>query len=458
MKKPWEIIQELEATNSRLDKEKILKDNWRNKEFKEGLQLALDSMNTFGIKQIPEKVGGEEENWPEPITWIIDRNANDKDIFQTGDTYLTIHDFRAVCKEFKDRTKTGNAAKDCVDGMIARCESLDEWNYWYRRILLKDLKCGISEKTVNKVYGKGFVPVFSPMLAKDGTNKEDKIKGELIVEYKFDGVRCLGIIENGECTLYTRTGRVINNFPHINKALSKDYYNGYVLDGELMGKDFQLLMKKVNRNFGWREDEMDEYFAVFDLLTIEEFKSGGSDIPQLKRKKKLDKLFRGDADLFWNKSVHSVNYDIVDMDDDVDYGQFVEKAAKAPEQGFEGIMVKPVDGVYKTKRTDAWLKLKPFIEVTLELKDVEEGTGKNAGKLGALICEGIEMGKHIKVNVGSGLSDDDRESIWANPQDYLGLLVEIRADVLSKAEDSDHWSLRFPRFKGFRGSKPGEKI
>ena len=121
-------------------------------------------------------------------------------------------------------------------------------------------------------------------------------------------------------------------------------------------------------------------------------------------------------------------------------------------------MVKPSDGLYKTKRTDAWLKLKPFIEVTLELKDVEEGTGKNAGKLGALVCEGIEMGKRIKVNVGSGLSDDDRDSIWNNPQDYLGLLVEIRADVITKPEDSDVYSLRFPRFKGFRGFEPGEKI
>ena len=55
--KPWKIIQKLEATSSRLEKEKILKDNWHNKEFKLGLQLALDSMTTLGIKQIPEKVG-----------------------------------------------------------------------------------------------------------------------------------------------------------------------------------------------------------------------------------------------------------------------------------------------------------------------------------------------------------------------------------------------------------------
>jgi len=449
--KPWKIIQKLEATSSRLEKEAIVKANWHNTEFKTGLKLALDPMSTFGIKQVPEKVGGEA--WPE-----VHYTTTGWDVSQSLDTLLTIHDFVACCDEFKSRKLTGNNAKDAVAGMIGRCESIDEWNYWYRRILIKDLKCGISEKTVNKVYGKGFIPVFGCMLAKDGTHQQEKITGQQVVEYKFDGVRCLAIIENNECVLYSRTGKVFENVPHINNALSKEYYNGYVLDGELMGKDFQILMKKINSKHGWKEEEMDEYFAVFDILTIEEFKAGGSDIPQLQRKKKLDKLFRGDADLFWNKSVHSVNYDILDMNDELDSAQFTEKAAHAAQEGFEGLMVKPVDGVYKTKRTNAWLKLKPFIEVTLELKDVEEGTGRNAGKLGALICEGTDTGKHIKVNVGSGLSDDDRDAIWSLPEKYLGLMVEVRADAISQAEDADYYSLRFPRFKGFRGFKPGEKL
>lgn len=449
--KPWKIIQKLEATSSRLEKEAIVKANWHNVEFKKGLKLALDPMITFGIKQVPEKVG--DEPWPE-----IGYGAVGWDVTTSNDTLITIHDIEVCCDELSARKLTGNNAKDAIAGLIGRCESIDEWNYWYRRILLKDLKCGISEKTVNKVYGKGFIPVFGCMLAKDGTNIQDKIVGEQVVEYKLDGVRCLAIIQNGECVLYSRTGKVFDNVPHINKALSKEYYNGYVLDGELMGKDFQILMKKINSKHGWKEDEMDEYYAVFDILTIDEFKAGGSDIPQLQRKKKLDKLFRKDADLFWNKSVHSVNYDVIDMGNELDAAQFREKNERAMDLGFEGLMVKPADGVYKTKRTNAWLKLKPFIEVTLELKDVEEGTGRNAGKLGALICEGTDTGKHIKVNVGSGLSDDDRDAIWSLPEKYLGLMVEVRADAISQAEDADYYSLRFPRFKGFRGFKPGEKL
>jgi hypothetical protein len=163
--KPWKIIQKLEATSSRLEKEEILKSNWHNVDFKTGLKLALDPMTTFGIKQIPEKVGGE--SWPD-----LHYQVNGWDVQQTGDTLLTIHDFVACCDHFSKRELTGNNAKDAVAGMIARCESVDEWNYWYRRILLKDLKCGISEKTVNKVYGKGFIPIFGCMLAKDIAGKD----------------------------------------------------------------------------------------------------------------------------------------------------------------------------------------------------------------------------------------------------------------------------------------------
>ena len=56
------------------------------------------------------------------------------------------------------------------------------------------------------------------------------------------------------------------------------------------------------------------------------------------------------------------------------------------------------------QKITAWLKLNPFIEVSLEAPATEEGTGRNVGKLGALICEGVDDGKHIQVNVGSGLS------------------------------------------------------
>jgi DNA ligase-1 len=90
---------------------------------------------------------------------------------------------------------------------------------------------------------------------------------------------------------------------------------------------------------------------------------------------------------------------------------------------------------------------------------IEEGTGRNLGKLGALICEGEDDGKKIMVNVGSGFTDDQRADYWTGKEAMVGQIVEVRADAATISQDSaDTYSLRFPRFLRFRGFAKGEKI
>jgi len=149
----------------------------------------------------------------------------------------------------------------------------------------------------------------------------------------------------------------------------------------------------------------------------------------------------------------------MDLDDDDGQKQFADYNKICIDRGFEGIMVKPITGIYECKRSSLWLKVKPFIEVSLEVKAVEEGTGRNVGKLGALIVEGTDEGKFIKTNVGSGLTDADRESFWNAKDKLIGQIVEVRADAITQNQDAkDTWSLRFPRFLRFRGFNIGEKI
>jgi DNA ligase-1 len=129
----------------------------------------------------------------------------------------------------------------------------------------------------------------------------------------------------------------------------------------------------------------------------------------------------------------------------------------AVKNGFEGIMIKDVDAPYECKRSHAWLKQKPFIEVSLEIIDVEEGTGRNAGRLGALVCSGVDDGRSIRVNVGSGFSDLDRDEFWSGRDSLAGQVVEVRADAVTQNQDGTY-SLRFPRFLKFRGFRAGEKL
>jgi len=125
--------------------------------------------------------------------------------------------------------------------------------------------------------------------------------------------------------------------------------------------------------------------------------------------------------------------------------------------GYEGIMIKDPYAAYECKRSTAWLKQKPFIEVTLKVVDIEEGTGRNEGRLGALVCEGEDDGRNIRVNVGSGFSDTDRDNIFRDKVSVVGYQVEVRADAVTQNQDGSY-SLRFPRFKTFRGFEIGEKM
>jgi DNA ligase-1 len=90
--------------------------------------------------------------------------------------------------------------------------------------------------------------------------------------------------------------------------------------------------------------------------------------------------------------------------------------------------------------------------VDLVVVGVEEGTGKNQGRLGALVCSGVDHGKTIEVNVGSGFSDVERDGFWADRDLVVGRTVEVLADAVTQNQDGSY-SLRFPRFLRFRDDK-----
>jgi DNA ligase-1 len=132
-------------------------------------------------------------------------------------------------------------------------------------------------------------------------------------------------------------------------------------------------------------------------------------------------------------------------------------ATASVEQGYEGIMIKDLGSPYECKRSSSWLKWKPTITVDLNIVAVEQGTGRNKDRLGALICEGEDNGRRITVNVGSGFSDSDRDQYWAARDQLPGRIVEVMADAITQNQDGSY-SLRFPRFVRFRGFDAGEKL
>jgi DNA ligase-1 len=210
-------------------------------------------------------------------------------------------------------------------------------------------------------------------------------------------------------------------------------------------------MKQVHRKDN--VEAGDAVLNLFDVLPLEDFEKGIYDKDQTTRSSMVKFWVEQNQALLPN--VTYVANELVDLDTEEGQARYKEINAKAIDGGYEGIMLKDPLAGYECKRSVAWLKLKPFIEVSLTVVATEEGTGKNVGKMGALVCEGVDDGKAIRVNVGSGFTDTQRDDFWNCRAD--GHVVEVRADAVTQNQDGTY-SLRFPRFKGFRGFAPGEKI
>ena len=441
-------IRDLESSDSRLHKERVIEKalmaanlgSANAQCFLLNCYQAYNPFFVFNVKQIPTTVGLINKSNPWTRFW-------------------------GLCEELRTRSITGHAAKKKILELSQEFDS-EEWNSLASRVLLKDLKCGISEKTLNKVLGKTSwaIPVFNCQLAQDSTDNSRHLKSLRRLEVKLDGVRALTIVNNGEISILSRNGKEFRNFKEIEESLEKNLSlflhqaspfairGSFVLDGEIVGKSFQQLMRQAHRKSDAQTQDMTYY--IFDIIPLDAFMSGEWKMSQANRTEFLDAIA---TKLKENSKIKIMPGMTVDLDTGQGHETMNQFGAAAIEQGYEGIMIKNISAGYRCRRSADWLKYKPFIEVSLEVADVEEGTGRNQGRLGALVCSGVDSGRKISVNVGSGFSDSDRDDFYRNRDSIIGHVVEVRADAITQNQDGSY-SLRFPRFLRFRGFEPNEKF
>jgi len=442
--KPWEIIADLEANSSRLEKERIVKQAWDTGcvEFFQGAFLAYHPLWTWGVKKVPLIEGDDEPGFVSTFTWTK---------------------FAEIMEKLRKRELTGNSARDVLRAAADQCTKA-EWNGWYRRIILKDFNAGVSNTTVNKILnaaGKDakqyIAPIFSCQLAMNGEDHPKKMTGVKLLDVKLDGARLLTIldVENQTVTQYSRNGKQNDRFDAITTALAKllpDLKQSIVLDGEVVSKSFQMLMKQFNRKD--EVDTSDAKLALFDMLPLTDFLKGECKLTQTDR----HELLSGFIGLFQKHCgdrVYVIPKMVVDLDTPEGQKKFKEFNNETVAAGFEGIMVKNPRGTYRTKRTEDWLKIKPVYTADLTVVGFENGREESRFKntLGGLVCKGTDQGKDIEVTVGSGYSDELRDWIWANQDKVLGTTVEIKGDGLTLPQGGTIWSIRFPTFLGFRDDK-----
>jgi len=444
-------INKLNESDSRLHKEDVLKQaleaatlgNTNSQIFLGFLKACYNPFVTFGVKQIPDTVGiiNAENPWGE---------------------------FNQLLLDLSQRKLTGHAARDAIQEMAERFDS-EEWNTFCAPVLRRDMRAGISSTTINKIVKKTDyeIPIFGCQLA---TNSEGRpeMKGNKRLEPKLDGVRALFTVipsDDGSVTTicFSRNGKQFDNFGHIEEQIRDNFttivracagvdqgrslVDGFVLDGEVIGNTFQELMRQARRKTDVQAD--DSVFNIFDIVPLQDFRRGHWNAQLKKRIALLDNM----RPVIQNMpNVELLPHIMVDLDTAAGKDQLERYAKDNVNAGFEGIMIKNMDAPYLCKRSTDWMKWKPTITVDLEVVGVEEGTGRNQGRLGALVCSGMDDGKEISVNVGSGFSDGDRDSYWTDRNLVIGRTAEILCDVITQNQDGTY-SLRFPRFVRFRDDK-----
>jgi DNA ligase-1 len=439
-------INKLNESDSRLHKEDVIKQALEASvlgstnaiNFLSFVKACYNPYVTFGVRQVPDTVGiADAENpWEE---------------------------FNELMLQLSQRRLTGHAARDAIQEMAERFDS-SEWNTFLAPVLRRDLRAGISDKTVNKICKKTDyeIPIFGCQLA---TNSEGRpeMKGTKRLEPKLDGVRVLLMVipsDFGDVTTicFSRNGKQFDNFGHIEDQVRNNWIkiarghqnaliNGFVLDGEVIGNTFQELMRQARRKDNVQAD--DSVFNIFDIIPLSDFREGHWNAQLHKRINILEHI-RHVVDTMPN--VELLPHIMVDLDTAAGKDQLERYAKDNVNAGFEGIMIKELGAPYICKRSTDWMKWKPTLTVDLEVVGVEEGTGRNLGRLGALVCHGVDDGKEITVNVGSGFSDVDRDDYWINRNLVIGRTAEVLCDVITQNQDGTY-SLRFPRFVRFRDDK-----
>lgn len=423
MKDLLDIFNKLQNESSRTGKELILEENKSNILFTSILNFVYNPFIVTGLstKKINKKVN-------------VNLNSEDRRYVKN-------------IEQMMEYLKKNNSGRDYDISIIQSFMSKlsDEEANLVKEIATKSLKVGLTEKTINKIYGKGTIESFSVMLAESYAKKEDKVNGKFYITLKLDGNRCIAIKQDDKVKFFTRKGQLIEGMVELEKEFEK-FPNGNAYDGEILLKNennvpsdelFRATQKVVRKDGVKKNLE----FHMFDMLPVNEFKNGKSKDTYEKRRNTLELLFsKIDSSLIYKLPVLYVG-------EDKDMIGVLMKWAE--ENGYEGLMVNTANGLYQTKRTDALLKVKKFQTGDLLVVGIEKAiSGQFEGLLGRI---NVEYRGSI-VGCGSGFTIEQRRYFTENPNEIVGKIVEIQFFEESKDENGN-LSLRFPVFKCVRTDK-----
>lgn len=445
------ILEQIDATPSKNEKLEILQTNHDNESLKTMLKLSLDSGIVFGIKQIPEPNIQDEK---------ISLDVAMRDLSLLSERHLT-----------------GHKARDFLANTLGSLT--DDDATVLRKIISKKPDCGISESTVNKAFGAGFIldePYMRCSLVDVKTIrniKSFKTMGYAVSEVKMDGQYLNSVIVNNTLTCTSRSG-LVHDFLGMKDEemlqLAKNvqenddrFESGVVFHGEclVLDEEGKILPRTTGNGIVQKAGKTDKkgnphismneasrvVFVLWDVIPYDAYQARiWKGVERKERRELLE------------KSISTLNSDYVRM---VEY-----RVCNTIDEAFdfnsemmsldeEGSVLKCEHGIWKAHTSPSQLKMKMRMEVDLKIVGFTEGEGKRKGMLGSILLESADG--LISVGCGTGIKEKDAEwtfqTIWNKREELLGTICCVETTEITVSKKTGAMSLFIPSFVEFRFDK-----
>lgn len=408
-----EIVKELESVTSTKAKEHILRKNADNTVLQKVLFYTYGDMQ-YGVqkKTIEKMTFGNDEDYRWDNVWSMFEDLSKSNI--NNDLVLKI-----------SNTVGYYTDKNIQDLLL--------------KILLKDLRCNINVKSINKAI-PNLIPIFGVQLAESYDKYKKLIDGnkEFILSTKLDGGRLLVINREDETLFYTRAGKQMEGLVELEKDF-KELPIG-VYDGELIAegeyKNSADQYKDTMKRSRIKGKKIGLKMMCYDFIANEkDFWNGRCNTKCIDRKNQVEKILN-------NANVEHVEY-LYPLYIGKDVSAVEKYSAEAIANQEEGIMCNIADAPYEVKRTKNLLKVKIFKTADVLVEAIHEGDGKYANTLGRITVSFLYEGVKYSVDCGSGFSDSQRDYWYSHQNELIGKIVTLKIFEVSKNQQGGV-GLRFP--------------
>lgn len=312
-------------------------------------------------------------------------------------------------------------------------------------------------KTKGKVVAFNPKKVIKPMLATSIKKVFDD--PGWIYELKWDGYRVISYINDGEVSLYSRNGILMNSkFPSLVRDLENIEHNA-ILDGEVVVVDKQGIPEfQQLQNFDESTAKGQLLYYVFDLLYLNEHSV--IELPLIDRKSLIPEILENTELARYCDHIQTKGT------------QFFKEAV---EEGMEGVIAKKADSLYTPGyRTDQWLKIKAQHSQEAIICGYTESPGDTW--FGSLILGIYKNDELIYIgNCGTGYSNEEQEALFKKMKplelkknsfnkkiNLKGRVPHWIKPVLICEVKFSEWTkqkiMRHPVYKGLRTDKTSSEI